>query len=174
MIPLETITLLGGYVLKVYQDVDAEAPYQDSALYLKCSSRHFQPSLPSAIESSKSGKWYAVPLYAYIHSGIALSLTPFSCPFDSGRIGSVMVHSSILSKDWTREQAAKSLVAEWNSYLSGERYGFVTEDPYGDQVDSCWGFDDRQAMIDEATSQASIALKRTQDEESKIERMMAL
>lgn len=27
------------------------------------------------------------PVYAYIHSGIALSLTPFSCPWDSGQSG---------------------------------------------------------------------------------------
>jgi hypothetical protein len=113
-------------------------------------------------------------LYAYIHGGIALSLKPFSCPWDSGRIGSVMVHSSILCKGYSRFKAAKSLVAEWNSYLSGERYGYVTEDPYGDQVDSCWGFDDRQAMIEEATSRAAATLKRSEDEDSKIERMMAL
>jgi hypothetical protein len=92
-----------------------------------------------------------LPVYAYIHGGIALNTTGFSCPWDSGQSGCIYV-----SKDKVREwfnvkrispklfnKVLKALVAEveeYNMYLNGDVYGYIIKDNDGNEVDSCWGF----------------------------------
>jgi hypothetical protein len=167
MSPIETIELDGGYVLKVFQDPDPERPEQESTVWIESKSRQFCPPLPRKMPGTD--KCDSFPLYAYIHGGIALSLNPFSCPWDSGRIGTVYVARSEASADCPTERIAQGKVDEWNSYLSGERYGYQLESPEGEELDSCWGFDDLEYMKGEAMKAHAFHVK----EDAETERMLA-
>jgi len=90
------------------------------------------------------------PLYMYDHSGLTISTSPFSCPWDSGRIGFVIVtRKAILEcfgvKRITKailERAEKNLEGEvktYDQYLTGDVYGFQLEED-GEVIDSCSGF----------------------------------
>src|SRR6056297_3490365 len=48
-------------------------------------------SIEEARKEAKNNGDVILPLYMYDHSGITISLTPFSCPWDSGQIGFVQI-----------------------------------------------------------------------------------
>jgi hypothetical protein len=147
-----------GYTVKIIQDRDAESPDKDgdNGLFIVTTrNRYFQVlhndwDAKTLMEHKDDCKGYWIfPLRAYIHSGVALSLGSggqFSDPWDSGQIGFVFASKA----EWKYEtrdtkrcasafKAAQALVETWNQYLSGDVYGFVIEQPNGDDVDSCWG-----------------------------------
>lgn len=110
------------------------------------------------------GYWY-FPVYAYIHSGVSLSLGRTSYPFndrwDVSFKGFALVKKQ---KGWTwkRDKAisvAQSIVNEWNDYLSGNVYGYNIEET----GDSCWGFygdyDAKGGCLDEAKSNIDSYIK---------------
>lgn len=70
-----------------------------------------------------------LPVYMYEHGGIAVSTKPFSCPWDSGRIGFIFVSKEKLRKKYRVKRVTASLVAkavrileaeveEYNQYLN--------------------------------------------------------
>lgn len=70
------------------------------------------------------------PVYMYDHSGISLSNTPFSCPWDSGQVGYALIRKSHL-KYWgldvnmTQEELLKRIMDDtfkYSLYLNGESY----------------------------------------------------
>ena len=82
------------------------------------------------------------PLYMYDHSGITIATKPFSCPWDSGQIGFIMLKRSeaaTLTKS-QKERLVNSEIEIYNQYLSGEVYMFTVTSPDGDEIDSCGGF----------------------------------
>lgn len=97
---------------------------------------------------------YALPVYAYVHSGMAISLKPFKCPWDSGVAGWIYVNKAHFCeemglKKFSSKRAYKSAegeVEELNQYINGEVYGYSVEtrasveDEWEDTGDSCWGF----------------------------------
>ena len=97
-------------------------------------------------------KHVTLPLYLYDHSGITISTTPFSCCWDSGRLGYIYTTLEQLNKlrhNWKRwsakrrEKASKWLEEEvegFDQYLTGDVYGFEIIDPDGENIDSCWGY----------------------------------
>lgn len=105
-------------------------------------------------------KHYVIlPLYLYDHSGITMSCSPFSCPWDSGQAGYIYVSMDRARKEWTgtdeeiRQSAENCLRCEvetYDHYLTGEVYGYVLEqadedadpddDSSWDEIESCWGF----------------------------------
>jgi hypothetical protein len=92
------------------------------------------------------------PLYLMDHSGLSISTSDFNDRWDSGMIGFVWITKQA-AKDaygWKRltqsrlNRVRKILdaeVSEYNKYLTGEVYGYVIEDPDGNEVDggACWG-----------------------------------
>lgn len=93
----------------------------------------------------------ALPLYLYDHSGITISTTPFSCPWDSGQVGFIFVTAEKVRAeyDWkviTKARRAKiedylrGEVETYDQYLVGDVFGFEVEDDEGEMTDSCWGF----------------------------------
>lgn len=96
------------------------------------------------------GHWF-FPLFAYIHSGVSLSLSRCTDPLDTSFKGFVLVKRE---KGWSyhREKAfeiASSIIKTWNQYLGGEVYGYIAGD------DSCWGYigeEGMEQMIEEAKS----------------------
>ena len=143
-----------GYKIDTYYDYDCESPndwgdeqrfivYDHRQFYVK--REGFNPSeIFDHIEETKKffyDGFYVFPLYAYIHSGVALSLGntgyPFNCRWDSSCSGFVLIQKE--KSTWTRasaEKAAEGLVETWNQYLSGEVYGYNCPD----SADSCWGY----------------------------------
>jgi hypothetical protein len=70
-----------------------------------------------------------LPVYMYEHGAIAVSTKPFSCPWDSGRIGFIFVSKEKLRKEYGVKHITASLVAkavrileaevqEYNQYLN--------------------------------------------------------
>lgn len=96
---------------------------------------------------------YAIPLYAYVHSGMILSLTPFNDPWDSGCIGFMYVDKKQFCKDFGLEEfcavkayeVAKGEVEVLNAYVEGDVFGYVVErresvDSDWKEEESCWGY----------------------------------
>ena len=94
------------------------------------------------------------PLFMYDHSGICLSLSnsryPFNDRWDAGQLGYVLVDRQKALEKLGKKRMSKKLrrritqiieaeVDTYNSYLSGDVYGYVVEKD-GEQIDSCWGF----------------------------------
>lgn len=87
-------------------------------------------------------------LYIYEHSGITISLSPFSCPWDSGCIGVVFITEASCNKmgitDRSPERLAKIMESEiqlYDQYLHGEVYCVELFDKIRDEsLDSCGGF----------------------------------
>jgi hypothetical protein len=91
-----------------------------------------------------------LPVFMYDHSGLTVNTTGFSCPWDSGQIGFIFQTAEQLREQYLvkrvtaklEERAREGLVAEvaeYDSYLRGECYGYAVERD-GEEVDSCWGF----------------------------------
>jgi len=89
-----------------------------------------------------------LPIYMYDHSGIALSTSPFSCRWDSGRLGLIYATREDLKREYGKQpipledviEILKGEVSTYSAYVSGDVYGFVVEDESGEQLESCWGF----------------------------------
>lgn len=89
-----------------------------------------------------------VPLYLLEHSGTKLSTTPFSCPWDSGQVGYVMMsHEEVIKNygslnDEVLENVhswIKSYVEVWDDWMNGNVFGYVLEQD-GVVLDSTFGF----------------------------------
>jgi hypothetical protein len=61
-----------------------------------------------------------LPIYMYDHSGISISHTPFSCPWDSGRIGFIFVSKDKLRKEYGVKRITASLVDKATRILEAE------------------------------------------------------
>ena len=97
-----------------------------------------------AIASVVLERYVILPLYLYDHSGITMSASAFSCPWDSGQVGYIYQR---LTPEVTREDLVKYLVSEveeYDSYLTGDCWWFALEsqkyqeDEEGDELTSEW------------------------------------
>ena len=168
---------VGKYTVKIYQDTDASSPdeWGNTDLFLTgYHSREFwvnrknfeQEQIETHLEEGEGlyRGYHVIPLYAYIHSGVALSVScnsyPFNDRWDSGQVGYVFADS----KQWTSIEdaykAAESLVSEWNQYLSGDVYGYVIEDSEGNEIQSCWGYYGIEYCEDDARGVAEYQIKQ--------------
>ena len=108
-------------------------------------------SIDDAILFEKNRKdCIILPLYLYDHSGITIATTPFSCPWDSGKVGFIYITKEKARKEYgwkvmTKkrvEQIEKYLQGEvetYDTYLRGEVYRFEVYE--GEElIDSCGGF----------------------------------
>ena len=111
-----------------------------------------------------------LPLYLYDHSGLTISTGSFSCPWDSGQVGWIIVPIEQVKKEYgwkvltkkRREQIEGYLrneVETYDQYLTGDVWGYVIQDEDGnsDDYDSCWGFFGKDNCIEAAEE----ALKAT-------------
>ena len=142
-----------GFTVKIYQDPDAESPgnWDDTEVFIVTTkNREFEvipegyniEEIAEHLETHKRYNGFKVyPLYAYVHSGVGLSLGrdgyPFNCPWDSGQIGFVLVK---WKGNHNHYDMAESVVKVWNQYLSGDVYCYSIKDESGEVVDSCGGF----------------------------------
>ena len=95
----------------------------------------------------------ALPVYLFDHSGLAVSTTPFHCPWDSGQIGMIwMSRKAALDafgpggKRLTpklrlqAEEALRAEVREYHQFLSGDVWHVRVENEDGEILDSCGGY----------------------------------
>lgn len=108
-------------------------------------------SIEEATEIENSDKFISLPLYLYGHSGITMSTTPFSCPWDSGKVGIIYVSKEKIRKEYNWKVITKKRleriegylsneVKEYDYYLTGRVYGYKITDENGEEIDSCYGF----------------------------------
>lgn len=175
-----------GYTLKIEPDQDAESPntWGNDSLFLVGFNRRefyverqgFSEGLVTSLlngckheDGSKNDeahaiakKYHVFPLEAYIHSGVALYLAGEASTdrqWDVSPLGTVFVSR----KEWrTRaqaEEAARSLIAEWNQYLIGDVYTIDILNQDGDTVDSCSGFYGYDDALQSAKEMVNTRLK---------------
>ena len=94
---------------------------------------------------------FITPIYAYVHSGMTISTEPFSCPWDSGKLGWVVMTKQALRENYGVKRVTKKLIEKamvhvdgevktLDNYIKGNVYWFKIEDENGYEVDSCGGF----------------------------------
>lgn len=75
-----------------------------------------------------------VTVYAYVHSGVALNLKGYSCPWDSG-VGGYLSIPKDAEEGW-----AEAVIQETNDILSGNIWGYSIFDSDGDLLESVGGY----------------------------------
>ena len=121
------------------------------------------------------------PLYMYDHGGVVLSLSPFSCPWDSGQIGFVAMTKDHVkeffgdSMPWRlkdrREKVVKFVeetLAEYTAYLNGEVYQYAIQAD-GEIVAGCGGYIGEvgmKALKKDAAAEMNDIVRRRREEES--------
>ena len=116
--------------------------------------KHFEKLEYGALRNLISKTAVILPLYFYDHSVQSISTESFigravHAEWDSGLVGEVFCSHEDVKKafghvtpqtiEWTKH-ALKMEVAEYDSWLRGECYGYMLTDENGDEIDSCWGF----------------------------------
>jgi len=164
--PIETIKK-NGFRIEIYHDLAPENPREwDNLGKMVCfhrrydllGDRHSYGSPEELTEAIDSGKYFYLPLYLYDHSGLRMSTSPFSCPWDSGQVGFILVEKERARKEAPKGEnvekwALKMLEAEvgvYDQYLIGDVFGWVLFDNFGIEVDSCWGYFGLEAVRREA------------------------
>lgn len=168
MEPIETITYK-NHTISIFPDDYSESPRTwDNLCEFHCCHRRYSlgdegfsystgsDCIDVAQQAEKQGD-IVLPLYLYDHSGITISLTPFSCPWDSGQVGFVIIRRAKMLKEFSAKRftsflkkraydIAESEVQTYDQFLRGEIYGYrIDEDG-----DSCWGFYGQEECIAEA------------------------
>lgn len=117
------------------------------------------------------GYWF-FPVYAYIHSGVALSLGRNSYPFndrwDVSFKGFALVKRE--KTTWSVDKAyirAGHTIDTWNDYLSGNVWNYMTLDKDGNTIDSCCGYygdPEKSGCIEDAKSSIDYEIKKRNTE----------
>lgn len=163
---------VNGCSVKVYRDESPENPreafdnlgtilYKDGSRYLLGDETAYQEEMETL---SNNPDYISLPVYVYIHSGIAMNTNGFSCPWDSGQSGIIYVSKEEVRKVYGVKAITKSVrekvenvlrseIKEFSAYLNGDVYGYVVEN--GDEKESCWGFYEIEDCLEEARSVAN-------------------
>ena len=116
-------------------------------------------SVDEARKEAEQAGDICLDLYMYDHSGVTISLSPFSCPWDSGRCGFVQVPRKKMIEEFGKKvftpklkkramKIAKGEVDTLDKFIRGEVYGYVVDD----NGDSCWGYYSIEEAMEEAES----------------------
>lgn len=161
-----------NYSLKIVHDPDPINPREDSSFgTIYYTSSHYvlgdkRVSADELHSMMNDNSLVYLKVYAYIHSGIILNTSGFSCPFDSGMSGIIAISKNEIRNIWNVSRISKQLLAKvhqglaaevetYSKYLSGEAYGYQICDENGEVVDSCYSFFNRE----DAEAEGNSALK---------------
>ena len=160
----------GGFTVHIYQDSDPSSPRENdnlgTILYMKGSKYILgdKDVMQEEMDRIMRGPNYIkLPVFAYIHGGVALSTVQSGCfsdPWDAGRSGLIYVSKEDARKNFMVkrltakhiESIYKTLAGEietFSKYLNGEVYGYDLLDKDGESIDSCWGFYDEPKELAE-------------------------
>lgn len=170
---------IGNYLIEIFPDESDDSPndWGDEERFLVFDHRQFYVERkgfdPREIfmNGGKVKGFFVFNCYAYIHSGVALSVGDHSFPdarWDVSSTGYWLVKRE--KGTWTRDaafKAAQSLCDTWNQYLSGDVYGFkvskITTCDKGheheEEIESCWGFYGQEECMKEAESIVEFEIK---------------
>ena len=163
---IKTIETENGKKIEIFASPDGSNPRQYDNLakmvcfherYILGDEHNYSSGDYSSFEEMKKdiikrdGAVIVEPLYMYEHGGITISTTPFSCPWDSGQLGFVIVTKDGIKNNFGVKRVTKKLiekskeilqseVEEYKMYLEGDVYGFRCYDKDGNITDSCTGF----------------------------------
>lgn len=96
----------------------------------------------------------ALPVYAYIHSGVMLDTAPFGCQWDGGQSGCIYVSKEVVKEEYgvkrissrlsnKVEERLKAEVKEYSQYFAGDVWAYrISKD--GEEIDSCYGIWDKK------------------------------
>lgn len=176
--PVETIPLAHGVVVKVYQDTDAQNPndWDGDCCFLWADDRDLclierkdgkstgrikgvsKGSLMLDDERSSEPTEYAIFRVSVGYRGEHLTGGFDDISDDNDAIernhAFVLVRRADFPPEHDLQAAARACVEEWNTYLSGDVYGYVIEDAEGEQLESCWGCYGLSYCIEEAKAAA--------------------
>jgi hypothetical protein len=156
----------GEFTLKIVSDDSCENPYTNYDCLTDLVTWHRRMDFSTkersfdapedVVEAFKAGDIvYYSPLYAYEHDGITVRLGdrggyPFTDIWDSGLLGMVFVTKAKAQREWPKlahrtlwlacERVARSEVANFDDYLTGNCYGFTIENGKEELIESYWGF----------------------------------
>jgi hypothetical protein len=154
----KTLHLHHGFIGSIYYDSDVETPFaaDDAVRIVVLHRRYIDPARGlcgrtadevTDWESENAREWFTIPLFLYDHSGTVYRVgrtNPFSCPWDSGRVGIIALKRSEwgngAESDGRLFEYAVGIADEYTSWANGDCYGYVLQDSSGNELDSCWGF----------------------------------
>lgn len=130
------------------------------------------------IEETEGKIAVMLPLYVYEHGGITINTGGYSCHWDSGQVGWIVVTKEQLRKEYNVKRITKKLlkiaedileneVSIFDQYLTGNIYGFRVTDNQGQEIDSCWGFYGEDSAIAEARGIVDWTVKGKQEKHLK-------
>lgn len=165
---------VGNATVKIIQDPDTESPIDrgdKSVIFVSLDRRStLKPDWANEPEDitayAKENKMWEIPLFKYEHSGVIYRVgesNPFTCPWDSGRVGSILLAKSEWKKEAEAFKYASAFCEEVTDWCNGNTWGYVVETPDGEEGDSCWGFIgdcDAEYLIEEATAAAKSAAEK--------------
>jgi len=167
---METIKLKNGQILKIKQDMFGESPRDwDNLAKMYCFHRRYvlgdkhninpdnYESFQEMIEANTEEGDIVRSLYLYDHGMISISMSKFSCPWDSGMVGFIVATKKDIIENFgeyteeTIERTLKNMEGEvetYNQYLTGDVYGFELIEvqtcdlghEHEEVIESCWGF----------------------------------
>jgi hypothetical protein len=159
------------YIAKVQTDLFPADPFDDGVLLSRVvttKNKHFSHQDEEVGDISVFEEWceqnddvLAMPFYAYVHSGIVLSLHPFSDPWDSGQIGFIFIKEKDLQEiadtldGKTLMEKAEDLFTQdielLNNYLRGDVWRFSIIDKNTNELCfSCGDFYSHKDAVREA------------------------
>lgn len=170
-----------GYTIETFQDDFSESPRDwDNLGTLYIQSRHVSGdtsdlSVEQVKQLVKQKNIIALPVIAYVHSGVSLSTNrsyPFNDQWDAMQVGYIYVEKDKACKELGLDpkdpdsitkihNALNNEIKTYNQYLSGEVYGYsiikrtacsCCKQTITEVKDSCCGYYDYKEMIAEAKS----------------------
>ena len=165
---------IGKYKIEVIQDESPSSPREDDNLgTMVCFHNRYDLGDEHNYKSGDYNGWdemenniiknenvgVILPLYLYDHSGITISTSPFSCNWDSGKIGFIFISKEKMLKEYGGkivtqtlkdkvEGYLKSEIEIYDQYLTGDVYGYRVSEvttcseghEHETEIDSCWGY----------------------------------
>ena len=169
-----------GHTIQIFYDEDPESPREwDNLGTIYSNHSHYDfdghkieelienvggDIYDSVIPWKLIGKKYIyLKVWMYDHSGITIKAgesNPFGCTWDSGLYGVIACDIERAKKEYGYKRNCKGLrdkvtkilngeIEDLDKYCTGEVYGFRTFKGE-EETDSCWGFYDIEAAIEEA------------------------
>lgn len=86
-----------------------------------------------------------LPIYIYDHGNITIKSSPFSCQWDSGKIGYIYAYKDKLLEAGFKDDDAminylESEIKTYDDYIQGNCYGYSIYNDDNEILDSCGGY----------------------------------
>lgn len=170
-----------GCKIRIYPDLEAESPREWANVgTMACwHSRHRlgdeQPKEDPQTYLNRLPKGTIIlPLYLYDHSGLTIATHPFSCPWDSGKVGFIYVTPEKAKAEWPKarywRKAAKRYLEQevktYDRWLTGSFLRWESLNEEGEFIDATSSVDDLNYAISEAKASIDSHLARTTEDKN--------